>query len=132
MGTSPLEALRQSAAARPGDALVWKMLAAVSDAAEKETALRKAVQLDPESSRELNDLAWLLTKSGRAKEALAFANRSLDLAPWNALAVDTLAEIASRLGKCPAAIVLIRRAQWQRRDDEGSRRRTAEIESRCK
>jgi hypothetical protein len=78
----------------------------------------------------LNDLAWLLATSGRAKEALPLANRALDLAPWNASFVDTLAEVASRMGKCAEALQLERRAVLSG-GSESLRKRQKEIEQRC-
>lgn len=111
--SSPLEALRKSVAAHPGDWRAWSSLAsALPDAAkqEKETALRKAVALNPDVARAQNELAWFLVTQGRAKEALPIANRALDLAPGNPAIIDTLAVVAARLGKCAEALVLERRA----------------------
>jgi predicted Zn-dependent protease len=57
-----------------------------------------------------NSLAWFLVRNGRAKEALPYANRAVDLAPWQAAYVDTLAEVALQLGQCPQALALQTRA----------------------
>jgi tetratricopeptide (TPR) repeat protein len=124
-------ALRDAVRARPTDFRGWLLLGGVAPAAEREAALRKAVEVNPESATSLNDLAWLLATSGRAKEALPLANRALDLAPWNAAFVDTLAEVASRLGKCAEALQLERRAVASGRSDS-LRKRQAEIEQRCR
>ena len=78
--------------------------------AEQEAALRKAAQLNPDNAAAQNSLAWALVKSSRAREALPFANRAADLAPWSAATLDTLANAANQLGKCPIALVLQRRA----------------------
>ena len=108
---SPLEDLRRIAAARPGDGYAWLALSqATGEAAEQEAALRKAVELLPDEGRAENELAWLLLQSGRAKEAVVHANRAVDLAPWNASSLDTLAHTAGALGKCADAWRLERRA----------------------
>ena len=98
-------------------------------------ANRKAIALNPEDTVSLNNLAWLLALSDRPGEALGFANRALDLAPWNAVYIDTLAEIAARLRKCPEASRLIGRAsrilelRGEKREDIQKRR--SEISRHC-
>lgn len=132
--TSPLEALRKSAAARPADAMAWELLGEFTkDGAEEEAALRKAIELNPESSRALNDLAWALALAGRPKEALPFANRAVDLAPWSTVDVNTLAEVAARLGKCTEALALERRAAagFAREGKPRPADRKHELETRC-
>lgn len=110
----PAPALRAVTAARPGDSRGWLLLAsaldASADAAEKEAALRRAVALDAGSARANNELAWLLVSTNRAREARPFADRALDLAPWNPTIVDTLAAVAAGIGQCKAAVALQRRA----------------------
>jgi tetratricopeptide (TPR) repeat protein len=123
-------ALGEAVRARPADYRGWLILGGAAPAAEREAALRKAVDLNPENARSLNELAWLLVTSGRAKEALPFANRALDLAPWSPEIVDTLAEVASRLGKCAEALQLERRAVASG-GGEDLLKRQAEIEQRC-
>jgi len=61
---------------------------------------------------------------------MPFANRALDLGPWDSDIVDTLAEVASRLGKCAEALQLERRAVASGRSDS-LRKRQAEIAPRC-
>jgi Flp pilus assembly protein TadD len=121
--------LRTMANARPADWRGWFALGTASDGAEKEAVLRKAVQLNPENALVQNNLAWLLVTSDRARDALPIANRALDLAPWDASIVDTLAEVAARLGKCAEARQLEKRAVATARRD--MRQRQAEIERRC-
>jgi hypothetical protein len=130
-GGMSLEALRAAANGRPGDWIGWFHLGSTPfvPVGEREAALRKAVQLNPENALALNNLAWLLVTADRAREALPFANRSLDLAPWNAATVDTLAEVAARLGKCKQALQLARRAV---RSDARLENREKEIAQRCK
>jgi tetratricopeptide (TPR) repeat protein len=104
------DAMRAFVSLRPRDWRAWLVLAYVTVGAEQENALRRAVDLNPESAYGLNSLAWNLVASGRPHEALPLANRALDLAPWSAPAVDTLAEVAFQLGKCVEALQLQRRS----------------------
>lgn len=129
------EAARGLVQQAPADWRAWYALGnAVTDAAEKERALRKTVELFPDSANAHNQLAWLLATSGRPKEALPFANRAVDLAPWNATIIDTLAETAVRMGKCREALQLDRRAVRMASTDsqsESLKKRLADIEQRC-
>ncbi|HEX4385495.1 MAG TPA: hypothetical protein VH083_21190 [Myxococcales bacterium] len=105
------EVARAAAAGAAKDFRGWYLLAGVAtDAKEKESALRKAAALGEECPACNDHLAWLLATSGRAKEALPFANRALDFAPWDASAVDTMAEVAAQLNQCPQALQLQARA----------------------
>jgi hypothetical protein len=105
------ETARAAAQGAPEDFRGWYALSvAAADAAEKEEAARKAVELGKECAACNNQLAWILATSGRAKEALVFADRALDLAPWDASAIETLAEVAVQVGKCPQAVQLQTRA----------------------
>jgi tetratricopeptide (TPR) repeat protein len=111
---SPVAALRAAVAARPGD---WRALYLLAtqlqrpgEAKEREAAYRKATALEPDAAIPQNDLAWLLVESGRAREALPFANRAVDLAPWEPQFIDTLAVVANELGQCAQALQLARRA----------------------
>jgi len=58
--------------------------------------------------------AWTLSvpeeEVGRAREALPFANRAVDLAPWDPAYLDTLATVALELGQCPQALQLTQRS----------------------
>ena len=123
-------ALRAAVNARPADWRGWLLLGQAGDPAEREAALRKAVQLNPDNATAQNELAWRLATSDRAREALPIANRALDLAPWNAALVDTLAEVAARLGKCSEARQLEKRAVATVPTDQ-MRERQADIERRC-
>jgi Flp pilus assembly protein TadD len=113
-GTSAVAALRARTAAAPRDGRAWLALGRALDrasaAAEKETALRQAAALLPDDAVAQNETAWALLSGGRAREALAFANRAADLAPWEPSVVDTLAVVAGKLGQCPQALQLHRRA----------------------
>jgi tetratricopeptide (TPR) repeat protein len=131
-----VEDLRGLAKQRSSDWRSWLVLASYSpDPAEKEASLRKAVVLNDSNAQAQNRLAWLLVTSGRATEALPFANRALDLAPWEPNIVDTLAEVAVQLGKCPEALQLERRAVRmagsEGKQDDIVRNRLGEVEKRC-
>ncbi len=120
--------LRAAVHARPAEWRGWLFLGERTQSREAEDALRKAVQLNPESAFAQNALAWFLVKSGRAHEALPFANHALDLAPWDPNIVDTLAEVAAQLGKCKEAKLLETRAVAT---SPKLRDRQVEIEQRC-
>jgi tetratricopeptide (TPR) repeat protein len=135
---SPLLALRAVTAARPGDWRAWLLLAdalgANADPADREAAFRRAVALNPDCADAQGGLARVLATSGRAREALPFANRALDLAPWNPGIIDTLALVAANLGKCPQALLLERRAVALLPPDAPRGEplsRLAELEERC-
>lgn len=132
--------LRRALAARPGDwrgwiELAWGLGEPKDDAvrAEKEAALRRALELNPDSPAANNELGWLLATSGRGRQALPFANRAVDLQPGRAAYVDTLALVAFRLGKCPEALVLQERAlRLAGMDSETYSRRLEEYRSACR
>ena len=135
--SSPLDALRKSAAARPADFLGWLLLGdalSAAEAAAKEAAYRKAAALNPDSARANNALAWALQSRGAAREALPFANRAVDLAPWGPAGIDTLAHVAAQLGKCREALMLQRRAIDIAPDEqrEAYGKALVEIETRCR
>ncbi|HTO95551.1 MAG TPA: hypothetical protein VMK66_00800 [Myxococcales bacterium] len=123
-------ALRAAVQARPADWRGWLVLGEAVLQADKEPLLRKAVELNPLSSRAQNELAWTLAVDGKPREALPVANKALDLAPWDANIVDTLAEVASRLGKCAEALQLEKRAVATS-PGEGLKKRQEVIEQRC-
>ena len=127
-------AMLKVTAERPKDWRGWYYLGGVADdRAEKEAALRKAVELNPEAAVARNALARLLHETGRAKEAVKHANAALDLAPWSPAAIDTLAAVAAELGKCKEAGILQRRAIDLVRGNARAEyeKRLAEIEARC-
>ncbi len=135
-GKPDVERLRKALSARPGDWRGWAGLGKwLPSGKEKEEAYRKAAALNPEGALTQNNLAWELVTSARAKEALPFANRALDLAPWDPAIVDTLAHVAAALGKCPEAFRLQRRAiatlEWQGQSADTFKKGLAEMEARC-
>jgi tetratricopeptide (TPR) repeat protein len=113
-GRSIAAALTPVTVARPADARGWFLLASALDPAvdpgEKELSLRRAVALAPDDAVVNAELARLLASAGRAKEARPFAERALELAPWDRQAVETLGDVAFRIDQCKPAIALERRA----------------------
>ena len=79
------DAMRKTTAAHPSDWRAFYLLARTLERDDqwpaKETALREAVRLNPDSAAANNQLAWSLVTHGQAKEALPFANRATELAP---------------------------------------------------
>jgi len=139
-----LPELRNSVIARPKDAQAWlclgRALSEVGNQSEAESAYRKAVALDADSAEAQNNLAALLVSKRQHHEALPFAKRALELAPWDPVCIDTLAAVAHGLGKCTQALVLQRRAVsiTQLSDsllamggDDAYSKRLREYETRC-
>jgi Flp pilus assembly protein TadD len=97
--------------------------------------VQRAAELNPDSARAQMTLARALLDEGKKKEALAAANRAVDLAPWNPYTIETLAVVAAGFGKCPEALQLQRRAErifvQNDKDLDGARKRTVALEERC-
>ena len=132
-----IEKLRASADTRKGDYRAWLALAgSTRNDDERRLAYQKAAELNPESARAQEGVARTLVAEGRAREALPFANRALDLEPWNPNMVEALALTAQGLGKCAQAVQLERRAarMWSQEGDAPPdvARRIAGMESGCK
>jgi Flp pilus assembly protein TadD len=139
-GKAPdVEQLRGVANERKTDFRAWLALAEwTRNDMERRLAYQKAVELNPESAPAQAGAAVALTSQGQAKEALAFANRALDLEPWNPGMVEALATAAHGLGRCEEALQLERRAvrMIARGRDEESKsaasKRLVEFETGCK
>lgn len=61
-----------------------------NEAAAAETSYRRGLQIDPDNTAALNNLAWLLA-SQKKPQAVAFAQRATTLVPAKASYLDTLA-----------------------------------------
>lgn len=95
----------------PADARAWLLLAtAAPEPARVETALERAVAVDPASAAARSALSRYLVHAGKPQEALSHANEAVRLAPWSPSALDALAAVAQALGRCPEALGLQRRA----------------------
>lgn len=138
-GASVAAALTPVTVVRPADARGWFLLAGALDPAvdprEKELSLRRAVALAPDDAGMNAELARLLASWGRATEARPFAERAIDLAPWDPRVVETLGEVAFRIDQCRPAVDLERRAADLLPPGdpagEGVRARIAAYETRC-
>jgi predicted Zn-dependent protease len=140
-GVPLLPALRAATVARPADGRGWFLLGLeATDPAERETDLRRAVELWPDGALAQAALADQLATTGRAREGLAPANRAVELAPWHPTAVSSLATVAVELGQCKQAVVLQERAveavQAKRIGSMGldatqPKNRLAELQKRC-
>ncbi|MGZ6124417.1 MAG: tetratricopeptide repeat protein [Myxococcales bacterium] len=129
--------LREIADARKGDARAWLALAqATRNDMERRLAYQKAAELNPENAQAQEGFAREMVADGRAKEALPFANRALDLEPWNPHMVETLALAAQGLGKCKEAVQLevraVRMLSQATQPPKDMSRRVAEVEKGCK
>jgi hypothetical protein len=140
-GVPLLPALRASTLARPNDGRGWFLLGLeTTDPAEREAALRRAVEYWPDGALAQAALADQLATTGRAREGLAAANRAVELAPWHPTAISSLATVAVELGQCKQALVLQERAveavQAKRVGSIGAdvaqlTNRLAELQKRC-
>ncbi len=108
--------LRGVLAHHPKDPAVWRALSramsahAEGDPAEREAAMRQAVTTNPDHPGVHNNLAWFLIQQQKAQEAVAFAARAVQLAPWASHILDTHALALARTGKCADAVLLQKRA----------------------
>jgi tetratricopeptide (TPR) repeat protein len=129
--------LRAIANARKTDFRAWLAVGDwTNDGIEERLAYQKAAALNPQSADAQLGAARALAAAGQAREAVGFANRAVDLAPWNPRAVETLAISAHGTGKCAAALQLQRRAVRMFGDDEQAvaeaKKRLADFQASCK
>lgn len=106
---------KQAVQAHPDNAHAWYLLAValreMKDVGmEEQAALKKATQLDRGFAEALNTLAWQYVEAGRFKDALPYATRAVQLQPWSAPNVDTLAVVLDGVRRCPDALTTERRA----------------------
>lgn len=90
------------------------------DYAAAEERYRQVLAARPSNVPALNNLAWLLHKSGKAG-ALPLAEKALALAPHSPAALDTMAEIQDSLGRVDKALTLQKRAVELEPDRPGHR-----------
>lgn len=92
-------------------ALVGDLAGRRGDRAAAIDAYRAAVRAAPEDPRLLNNLAWMLREDPATRdEALAIAEKAVALAPGEASAWDTLADLRFRSGDVAGALEANRRA----------------------
>jgi len=108
-----LEELEQAIAAEPDNVSLLLNRAAVLSAhlrfEQAESDLRRALRFG-ESAEILTSLGMVVSKGGRAKEALDPLRRAVELDPSNAAAHYYLAEVYNRLDQLPAALVAYEQA----------------------
>ena len=110
-GTSALAPLRESVEKRPGDWRAWLLLGDAEEKPEqKHAAYQVAVKLNPDSALAQDHLALQLASSGQPMDAVPFAKRAVELAPWDAHATATLARVDVALGACDEAVEARNRA----------------------
>jgi hypothetical protein len=109
-----LEAQRQLAAERPGDASVFNdlgnLLTLAADAAGAEDAYRRAVELAPERVAPRYNLALLVRQRGRNREALDQLQAVVELVPEHAWAHYQIGAIYDSQGEDRRAIRAYARA----------------------
>lgn len=110
--TSAAAELSRARELLPSNSAAAGTLALVLDQAgkfgEAEHAYRAALQLDPENTTTMNNLAFLLaTRTDRLEEALALAQRCHEAAPDSPDFSDTLAAVHEKLGNLTAAQAIL-------------------------
>lgn len=97
----------------PNDAIfrfhLGDMALARGDLVRAEASYRQVQALSPGNAVVLNNLAWILQKTGRPG-ALEFGEKALEQAPESVPVMDTLAEIYAANGRLDKAVALQRRA----------------------
>lgn len=106
---------RELVRARPDSGPAWSLLAESlmdthAPAEEREPALTRAVELQPEDPQALNSLAWFYVGQGQVQKAAEPARRAVTRAPGNAAILDTYAAVLFQSGHCPESLALQRRA----------------------
>jgi tetratricopeptide (TPR) repeat protein len=94
---------RAAVGAHPEQAAAWTLLGTANrgpDAAGREAAHRRAVQLSPERAELRYALALDLLAAGRAEEADAEARRAIRAAPWSPVAHWVQSSSRLALGRC--------------------------------
>ena len=112
-GRDPLPLASLAVKGHPADPRAWSFLAdslPPEEKAERETALRRAVELAPRNPLALSALAELLLDEGRSGEALPLARRAVQLGPFSSTVLDIYASVVGDLGDCPQGLLAARRA----------------------
>ncbi|WNG42203.1 tetratricopeptide repeat protein [Archangium violaceum] len=106
---------RELVKARPDSGRAWAMLGNALErsggsAVEREQALMRAVELQPQDASVLNNLAWFYVGTNNPQKAFELAKRAVTLAPENPAILDTYAAVLFQSGRCPESLRLQRRA----------------------
>ena len=99
---------REILSTHPDSVVAWTNLgnaeSQLAHASEAETAFRRALEIAPQSSDALNNLAWLLYQQKRYEEAEMLARRAVAHTSADTyLVLDTLARILAARGECTEA-----------------------------
>jgi tetratricopeptide (TPR) repeat protein len=99
---------RKAVAVHPDDARAWDFLAVTlvddAQAAEREAALRKALELAPHRVQPAVALATYLLTRARVEEALPVSARAVEFSPWSPFALLVHARVLSAAGHCQEAL----------------------------
>jgi tetratricopeptide (TPR) repeat protein len=91
----------------------------VSNRVDSEADLRQIIRMQPEDSRALNHLGYMLAdQTTRYEEALELIERAVVLSPEDPAIVDSLGWTQYKLGRYEEALANLRRAYADFRDDE--------------
>jgi putative PEP-CTERM system TPR-repeat lipoprotein len=115
---------------RPNDSVLSYQLATAAitrnDMAEAETRLRDLVKRHPEHALALNNLAWVLTFTGKPG-AVAFAERAVARLPGHPGVQDTLAMALAAEGQATRGLELQKKVVALQPEDDGLRLNLARI-----
>ena len=133
--SSAVEAIRASTSERPGDWRGWLLLGMAlprEDRDGRESAFRRAIDLEPESGLAHLGLATVLWTGQRWDDALPEASRAVALLPSNADAAALYALATARVGGCEEASLMEQLAERLRPAvEEDDEKRAAAIRDRC-
>ncbi|HYO11384.1 MAG TPA: tetratricopeptide repeat protein [Tepidisphaeraceae bacterium] len=80
------------------------------DLAAAEQLYRRGLKLAPDRPEALNNLAYLLTRTGKADEAVTLARQAVQMSPGTAAFYDTLARAEAKAGARDAALTSFQKA----------------------
>jgi len=102
---NPEEMARRSVEAYPGDPRAWIFLGLSLPIGDERThAFEKAVEYAAQNPAALHQLAADLLDRGRSGEALPWARKAANLAPWSPPLLATYARALSDVGWCKQAV----------------------------
>ncbi len=113
--TRAIRHLDRLARANPADGAVWHALGSVYLMAKRprdaETALRKALRLEPTTAEELRDMGATMAALGRESEARIYYRRALRLSPADAPTWLNLGNLERRASRADSAMFFYHRAE---------------------
>jgi len=126
-GEAAIASLTRASQLLPDQPVVVGTLALVLDGFgkknEAEKAYRATLQLDPDNTIAMNNLAFLLAERGEdLDQALGFARRAMELAPEDVEIIDTAGWVQWKRGQTNEAIGLFAEALGKTPGNDGYRR----------